>query len=323
MEIEVPRAQASGMGGRERARQALAFETPDRPPFQLSFRAGPEGGGQWLADWPARAGADVIEVPWPAAWPRLPLSAEEARVAPDVACAALLADAWPDPLDPALYTGLRRAADRYPDRALFQRIPGLYDQVSAGLGWDVLLATWDRDAALVGALMERAVTLAATFAGEALRHGADALVLGESLQDAGNEPQMGEILERWVLPFDRLLLEGPAHSGAAIVAWCPGADELLWDRFVAMGARLIGPLSLAASSLARLRDRLPAPVGLYGSRETGPILGRGQPEAIRRHVREIVAAAGPGLILAAPDLPPRTPMGALEAFLDAARECRY
>jgi hypothetical protein len=319
----VSSTEEGGTTGRERVLRALAFEAPDRPPLQLSFRSGEPGAGlSWLADWPARAGADVIELHCPAAWPRLPVPAED--LDPAAACAALLEGDWPDPLDPALYAPLRRTAASYPDRALFQRLPGLHQQIADGIGWEVFLAAVAADPGVVGALLERAVTLSATLAGEALRHGADALILVEELPAGEVSGRRAEILERWVFPFDRLLLEGPSHAGAAIVAWCPGATGTLWERFIALGVRLLGPLPVSDGALAHLRGRWPRPVGIYGARETGPILARGPAEAIRRHVMEVAAAAGStsGLILAAPDLPARTPMGSLEAFLAAVRECR-
>jgi hypothetical protein len=322
MEANTPRLETAGLTGRERALRALAFETPDRPPLAVSFQ-GEDGRGSWLAEWPARAGADVIEIPWPAAWPELPLLPEEALTAPAAACAALLEGDWPDPMELALYARLRRAAAAYPDRAHFQRVPGLYRQIAATLGWDLFLAAVAEDAGVVGALLERAVTLAATFAGEALRHGADALVLVEDLPGRDAPERTEEALERWVLPFDRLLLEGPAQAAAPIVAWCPAAHGASWGKLAALGARLLGPLPVTGDALARLREQWPARVGVYGARETGPVLARGRADAIRRHVDDVVAAAGPGLILAAPDLPPRTPMGGLEAFLAAARESRY
>jgi uroporphyrinogen-III decarboxylase len=267
----------------------------------------------------------VIEIPCPAAWPELPIAPEDASVAPAAACAALLEGDWPDPLDPALYGGLRRAAATYPDRALFQRLPGLHQQIASGIGWEVFLAAVAEDPDVVGALLERAVTLSATVAGEALRHGADALVMVEELPPGEVTGSTAEILERWVFPFDRLLLEGPSRAGAAIVAWCPGASGTLWERFIALGARLLGPLPLSGGTLSHFRARWPRRVGIYGARETGPILARGQAEAIRRHVADVAAAAGAdaGLILAAPDLSPRTPMGGLESFIAAVRECRY
>lgn len=321
MEVEAPRSEATGIDGRERARRALALETPDRPPLTVSFQVRSGGpGGSWLSEWPARAGADILEIPCPAAWPGLTLSPEEIAADPVAACAALLDGEWPDPLDPALYDSLRRTAASYPDRALFQRVPGLYRQIDAALGWDPFLAAVSGDAALVGELMARAVTLVATVAGEALRHGAQTLVLVEELPTGEARRATAEGLERWVFPLDGLLLEGPAASGAPIVAWCPSATGTCWARFVAMGARALGPLPLSDGAISRLREQWHAPVGVYGARETGPLLAKGEPEAIRRHVAEAIARAGPGLILAAPDLPPRTPMGSLETFLAAVRE---
>jgi hypothetical protein len=320
METNVPRPETAEMSGRERTRRTLAFQTPDRPPLQLSFQGhGP--GGSWLSEWPARAGADVLEIPCPAAWPKLPFSPEEAMAAPAAACAALLDGDWPDPVDPSLYARLRRAAATYPDRALFQRVPGLHRQIDNALGWDVFLAAASHDATVVWELLERAVTLAATVAGEALRYGAEALVLVEDLPLGGARKEEAEVLERWVFPFDRLLLEGPAAAGTPIVVWCPTAHGAIWARFVAMGARLLGPLPVVEGALACLREQWPGPVGIYGARETGPVLTRSDTEAIRRHVAEMVRIAGPGLILAAPELPPRTPMGSLKTFLAAVREC--
>jgi hypothetical protein len=314
------------MTGRERVRRALAFEEVDRPPFHLSFG----GGGErdlppWARDWPIRAGVDVIEVHPDVPWPRLPMPAGTARAAPERACEVILQEAWPDPADAGLYRSLNRLARTHPDRGLFYHLPGLFHVLEGTLGFETFLAAIERAPAVAGELMERIVAIAAEIAGEACGRGALALVLIEDLSGAAGPNADLEQLDRWIFPFDRLLVERPVHDGVPVVAWCPGATDALWGRFVSLGARLAGPLPGEREALAAFRSGWADRLGVYGGLDSTGVIARGTPEEIRRHVREMFAAAGPGsgLVFSAPDLPPQTPMGNLEALIDAIRDCRY
>jgi Uroporphyrinogen decarboxylase (URO-D) len=319
------RGGRTGMTGRERARRALALQRADRPPFHLSFAA---AGGElppWAREWPIRAGVDVIEVRPDVSWPRLPLAPAAARAEPDRACEALLEQPWPDPAEPSLYRSLDRLARAHPDRALFYQVPGLFRMLEGSLGFETFLAAVERAPDVAGELMERLVSLAARIAGEACTRAVLAVLLIEEL--AGPEgPRAGlEQLDRWIFPFDRLLVEGPAHDNVSIIAWCPGATEALWRRFASIGARLAGPLPAEPAALAAFRNCWSERLGIYGALDSGGVIASGTPEQIRGHVKEVFAAAGPegGLIFSAADLPPQTPMGNLEALIDAIQDCRY
>jgi hypothetical protein len=266
-------------------------------------------------EWLLRAGVDILDFPDPASWPRRPRAEEDPAADPIAACTLLLDELWPDPLEPSLYADLKRTAHRYPDRALYQRIPGLYQQIQEALGWDRFRGAAESDPGAVWPLLERWVTRGATLAGEAVARGAAALILVEEMGGRERSPAEWELLDRWVFTFDRMLLEGPAGGGVPIIAWCPGGREAHWRRFLALGASALGPV--------RLGDLSPQGMGaFYGLAETPALLAHGPPEAIRRHVEEAARAAGPEahLILAVPEVPPRTPLGNLEGLIAAIRD---
>jgi hypothetical protein len=315
-----------GMTGRERARHALAREPVDRPPFHLSFgAAGDKGLPPWARDWPIRAGVDVIEVRTDMTWPRLSLSPTAARAAPEKACEALLREAWPDPADAGLYRSLDRLGRTHPDRAFFYHVPGLFQMLELTLGFATFLAAVERAPATSGELMERFVSVAASIAGEACGRGALALILTEELMGTTTPRADLEQLDRWVFPFDRLLLEAPVREDIPVVAWCPRATALLWQRFTALGARLAAPVPGEREALGAFRTDGPARLGIYGALDSAGVIAHGSPEQIRCHVREMFEAADRegGLIFSASELPPQTPMGNLEALIDAIQDCRY
>jgi uroporphyrinogen-III decarboxylase len=313
------------MTGRERTRRALALQRADRTPFHVSFAAAEGELPPWAREWPIRAGVDVIEVRPEVSWPRLPMAPAAARAAPDRACEELLEQPWPDSTEPGLYRSLDRLARAHPDRALFYRVPGLFQLLEGCLGFETFLATVERAPTLAGELMERLVALAASIATEGCVRGALVVLLVEELAGAGG-PRAGlEQLDRWIFPFDRLLVEGAPRDSVSVIAWCPAATDPLWRRFASIGARLAGPLRPEPDALAAFRDNWRERLGIYGALDSGGVIAHGTPEAIRVHVQESFAAAGPegGLIFSAADLPPHTPMGNLEALIEAIQDCRY
>jgi uroporphyrinogen-III decarboxylase len=305
---------------RQRVLRVLEGGNPDRPPLHLSFRASGDGTvPAWARDWPIRAGVDVIEVEIDAEWPAV------GRSIPDC-CRALLDAPWPDPSDPSLYRTLGRIARAHPDRALFLRTPGIFQQLDHSLGFHRFLKAVEQTPGLAGQVMERFVTHGATVMAEAVARGAIALLLVEPLAASDGVLRASlEELEQWVFPFDRLLLEGAVRDGAPLLVECPQAGEGLWEQFRGVGARLIGPVPPSTLEwLVEQRRGVWEELGLYGALDV-TVIARGTPDEIRDHVAAMFGLAGRrrSLIFSAADVPTTTPMGNLEALLEAVEACRY
>jgi uroporphyrinogen-III decarboxylase len=262
---------------------------------------------------------DVIEVEIEAEWPVV-------KAGPDDACPALLDASWPDPADPSLYRTLERLARTHPDRGVFARVPGIFCQIERSLGFATFLQAVEKDSGFAGLIMERFVTLGATMVAEAVARGALALLLVEPLvTSSGDLATRMDHLEQWVFPFDQLLLGSVVREGVALVVECPRVHEGLWEWFRGLGARMIGPLRAAdLQQLAENRGGRWKEPALYAALDSN-VIARGTPDEIREHVRATCALAGPnrGLLLSATDVPPGTPMGSLEALLEAVDDCRY
>lgn len=303
--------------------RTLAHNRPDRVPY-----AG--DGSLILVDHrhrkPPRAGLD----PWGVTWAPLPEayaigSGEPAESYPAVPAAAsvteLLARPFPDPADPALFTGLLTGLDPAECLVVGQHGLGPFDRLCALLGMTQALLALHTERAACRAVLDRIADYHVKIAQGYLASGVEAGWLADDYAGQNGPLLSPKLWREVVLPGLTRVIAVYVRAGAPVFFHTCGRAEAFIPDLVAAGVTAFN-LQSDACDLAALKRCFDRRIAFYGGVACQVML-TGTPADVRRAADTALAALWDdgGLILA-PDQPLAYPPENMIALAEAAQNWR-
>jgi len=133
-----------------------------------------------------------------------------------------------------------------------------------------------------------------------------------------------EMLERFIMPYTKKLIDqGHAH-GYQVMHHCCGAVSKMIPRFIEAGVDALHPLQARACNMdaETLANRFKGKVAFVGGIDTQHLLVHGTPEEVKEEVRRVKSILGPNLVVSPSHeaLLPNVPPENVAAMAEAARE---
>lgn len=320
------------MDSRERVERALAFETPDRVPFNFWMdRARMAELDQKLGDnfRITHYDADVWES---IIFPAFPAGSFEPRSNTMWMTAPAFED-WsqtptlpmPDPEDPAWLAGLHADLERFADKAILAGMPSVLTAVEGMRSQEQVYLEMLLYPDLVSAFFHRMSDVMAALAEKVAKTDVTAIYVMDDFAFNGGLLMSIDTLRELVMPHWKKVID-IAHAHDKPVFFHSDGDvspawELMCDE---LGVRMLNPLQPNLQDLAEFKRRFHGRMGCYGGLETGIIhtLTRDQ---IREHVFSLFerCGAGGGLIMSSHDIDYAITDAQLDALVGAIKECRY
>ncbi|MEN6603684.1 MAG: uroporphyrinogen decarboxylase family protein [Bryobacteraceae bacterium] len=239
---------------------------------------------------------------------------------------------WPDPLDPARYTGLGELA-----RALH----GKTDYAVALTGWlgPVHLSQfmrgyveWLEDLlarpSFVEALLDRFVGLWITAMDRILAECAsevDVVLFGDDIGTQNGPLFRPELYRRFIKPHHKRMVETLKRHGVPVMYHSCGSVAALIRDLIDTGIDALNPVQVAAAGMdtARLKREFGRDLAFWGAIDTQRVLSRGTPSDVRDEVRRRIddLAEGGGYVLCGvhniqAEVPPENVVAMYEAALE-------
>ena len=163
------------------------------------------------------------------------------------------------------------------------------------MGIDNLLANFLLEPELVDLVMDKVLAVNITVVRNAIRAGAEVIILGDDYADNRGPMFSPEHFQRFVLPRLKKMIDAVHAEGAKVIKHCDGNLYPLLDMIVAAGPDGINPIEPAAGmSLSEVKRRVGDRVCLTGNIDCGQLLPFGTREEVAAAVRQAIADGGKG-----------------------------
>jgi uroporphyrinogen decarboxylase len=241
--------------------------------------------------------------------------------------------AWPDPAEPARYSGLREKVldlKSRSQRAIAFNLGGqIASQARNMRGYEQWLMDFILNPALAAAIMRKIMTMNLIMAEQVLAvigDQVDVVTVADDLATQ-NAPMMSPAVYRKIIKPLQQEFFGfiRARTKAKLFYHCCGAASFFLDDLLEAGIDILNPVQVSATNMAPedLKKRYGDRVTFWGGVDTQHLLPYGSPQEVSDGVKRLidVMAPGGGFILAAvhnirPEVPPEN----LVALFDTAWE---
>jgi len=308
------------MTPKENLLRAIRYQSPDHVPYagEGAYRLVDHRGRK-----PPRAGTDA----WGVTWAPLPASyqvgagepAESYPVAhPAQTAAELLTRPFPDPADPALFTGLLDGIDANRTLVIGQHPAGLLDCLGTLLGMPQAMLALVCEPEASQAVLERIADYHAGIARGYLAAGVEAGWLADDYAGNSGPYIRPAVWRRLILPGLTRVISVYREAGLPVFFHTCGQAEVFLGDLLDAGVTVFN-LQSDVCDLAVLKARYGRRIAFCCGIPTGLML-EGTPDAVDRAARKTIEKCGRdgGLILA-PDQPLAFPMENEVALVEAAR----
>lgn len=224
-------------------------------------------------------------------------------------------DVFPHPVRGAIasFGELRRYSPPDPDRAgrlgllpdLVRRYKGrraiLFQFRAAFIGaayltgLDHLLANFLLEPRFAHALMDMVLEVNIRIARNAVREGADAIVLGDDYADNRGPMMSPALFGEFVLPRLTRMVEAIHEEGGLVIKHSDGNLYPIIEAIASSGADALNPIEPAVGmDLATAKRLVGDRMAIMGNVDCGQLLPSGTPDQVREAVRQCIRDAAPG-----------------------------
>jgi len=202
----------------------------------------------------------------------------------------------PDPDAEHLYEGLDGLVARFKGRRAIMFHHRAAFMWSAYLNnIDHLLMNFLAEPEFAHALLDRVCAVNTRIIRNAVRRGADVVVLGDDYADNSGPIMSPEILRRFILPRLKGVIDAIHEEGALAIKHTDGNIWKIIDMLVASGADGLNPIEPGAGmDIGEVKRRYGRRMCLVGNVDCGRLLSRGTAEEVRETVKATIEAAAPG-----------------------------
>ncbi len=240
--------------------------------------------------------------------------------------------AWPNPLDPGRFRGLRAQAEahrRVSDAAVILVLGvGPLHQLQFMRGYAACLEDLIAAPDFVQAFLERYVDFWVRLTERALEEAGDLVDLVMFGDDLGTQqgPVMSPALYRRLLkPTHGRLVQTVKRFGKPILLHSCGSIAAFIPDFIESGFDAVHPVQVSAKDMdsGRLKREFGRDIAFWGGIDTHRVLPQGSPAEVREEVRRRIADLGPGggyILGAVHNVQAEVPPENILAMVEAARE---
>lgn len=207
-------------------------------------------------------------------------------------------EAWigPDPDADYLYAGLDELVGKFKGKraVLFHhRVAFMWSAYLNNI--DNLLLNFLADPELAHALLDRACEINTRIIVNAIRRGADVIVLGDDYADNSGPLMAPDLFREFIFPRLKRVIVAIHTEGALVIKHTDGNIWKLIDMLVESGADGLNPIEpCAGMEIGEVKQRYGDRICLVGNIDCGHLLSRGTPEEVRQAVRRCIEVASPG-----------------------------
>jgi len=308
---------------KENLLRAIRHEAPHHVPYsgEGAYRLVDHHGRK-----PPRVGSDE----WGVQWAPLPATyiagaGEPLESYPIVPRATNVGElrgaAFPDPTEPSLFAGLLDGAD--PDALVIGQHPaGILDRFLLLLGMQSGLTALISSPGASGELLERIADYHTGLARSYLAAGVEAAWLADDYAGQDGPYVRPELWRRMILPPLARVIAVYREADLPVFFHTCGRAEAFVPDLLDAGVNVLN-LQSDACNLAVLKARFGRRIAFFGGVPSQTML-LGAPEEVRQAARSaIVALAGGGGLILAPDQPLAFPAENLSALVETARACGH
>jgi len=163
------------------------------------------------------------------------------------------------------------------------------------MGIDNLLANFLLEPELVDLVMDKVLTVNIAIVRNAIRAGAEVVILGDDYADNRGPMFSPEHFGRFVLPRLKKMIDAVHEEGAKVIKHSDGNLYPLLEMIVDAGPDGLNPIEPAAGmSLAEVKRRVGNRVCITGNIDCGQLLPFGTREEVAAAVRQAIADGGAG-----------------------------
>lgn len=320
------------MTSRERVECAIAFQEPDRVPFNfwMDRRRMAELDAQFGHDFRIRRfGADVIESYSVA--PPFPSAEMEERSGTHWIVKEAFDD-WseaenlqmPDPNAPGLYEGLEAHLREFPDKAIIVNSPSVLTIIESMRKHERLYVDLCMHPEAVKAFFEQISDVMRVCAENVCKLDITALYVQDDAAFNDGPLMSEEMLREFVVPHWKKIIDVAHEHSKPVFFHSDGKVTPIAHIFAELGVCMVNPMQPELQDIAAFKGAYHGRVGIYGGLQTGA-LHTWEPDEIRQHVFDTFEKAGEGggLILSTHDIDYAITLEQVEAMVDAIKECTY
>ena len=202
----------------------------------------------------------------------------------------------PDPDAPHRLGKLRELVARFKGkRAIMFRHRAAFMWSVYLSGFDNLLANFVLDPEFVHELMDKVLEMSIRMARNAIRAGADAIVVADDY--AGNDSPFFSpgIAKEFVIPRLKRMVDAIHEEGGKVIKHSDGNLWPILDSIVETGVDGLNPMEpVAGMDIGEVKRRYGHRVCLIGNVDCGYVLSQAGPEEVEAAVRECIHKAAPG-----------------------------
>lgn len=206
--------------------------------------------------------------------------------------------AWvgPDPDSQHLYEELDRLVTRFKGRrAVMFHHRAAFMWAAYLNNIDNLLLNFLAKPDFAHALLDRVCAINTRIIRNAIRRGADVVVLGDDYADNSGPLMAPELLREFIIPRLKEVIRAIHEEGALAIKHTDGNIWKIIDMLVESGADGLNPIEPSAGmDIGEVKKRYGNRICLVGNIDCGHLLSRGTPEDVRRAVKACLEAAAPG-----------------------------
>ncbi len=163
------------------------------------------------------------------------------------------------------------------------------------VGLDNLLANFLIEPEFAHELMDRVLAVNLKIARNAIRAGADIIVLGDDYASNAGPLFSPEVFEEFVLPRLQRMVDVIHEEGGKVVKHSDGNIWKIVDKIVGTGIDGLNPMEpLAGMDIGEVKKQYGGRVCLIGNIDCGHLLPLGTPQQVEEAVKECIRKAGPG-----------------------------
>jgi len=160
---------------------------------------------------------------------------------------------------------------------------------------DNLLLNFLAEPEFAHALLERVMDINIRIIVNAIRQGADVIVLGDDYADNSGPMMSPDHFAEFILPRLQKAIDAIHDEGAFVIKHTDGNIWKLMDMIVGTGADGLNPIEpCAGMDIGEVKKKYGDRICLSGNIDCGRLLSSGTPEEVRLAVKECIEVAAPG-----------------------------